>query len=108
MATSLALAQADAYTVPDFVEPLEAWRVWRLCRREGRVALQSAFADAPWEPGIPLTATCAKRHRSAWRPWRTETAHHQAPDIDCRCGIYGARSLAAARWYFESQGVLDA
>jgi hypothetical protein len=106
MATSLALAQADASRVPDFVEPLEAWRVWRLCRREGRVTLQSAFADAPWEPGIPLSATCPKRHRSVWRPWRTETERHEAPDIACSCGIYGVRSLAAARWYLESQGVL--
>lgn len=108
MATSLALAQPDASTVPDFVEPVEAWRVWRVCRREGRVALQSAFADAPWEPGIPLSAACVKRHRSLWRPWRMETARHEAPDVDCTCGIYGVRSLAAARWYFESQGALGA
>ena len=33
MATSLALGQADADTVRDFVEPLKAWRG---CKREGR------------------------------------------------------------------------
>ena len=106
MATSLALAQSDAFTVPDFVEPLEAWRVWRVCEREGHLVLQSAFADAPWKPGVPLCATCAKRHRSVLRPWRMDTSHHVAPDIDCSCGIYGVRSLAAARWYLESQAVL--
>lgn len=106
MATSLALAQSDAFTVPDFVEPLEAWRVWRVCKREGRFTLQSAFADAPWEPGIPLAATCPKQHRSAWRPWRRETSQHAAPDVACSCGIYGVRSLVAARWYLEGQVVL--
>lgn len=103
--TSLALAQADAFTAPDFVEPVEAWRVWRVCQREGRLVLQSAFADAPWEPGIPLSATCAKRHRPAWRPWRMETSPHAAPDISCSCGIYGVRSLVAARWYLEGLAV---
>jgi hypothetical protein len=106
MATSLALAQSDNFTVPDFVEPLEAWRVWRVGRREGRVALQSAFADAPWEPGVPLSATCSKRRRSVRRPWRMETSCHVAPHLACSCGIYGVRSLAAARWYLESQAVL--
>src|SRR6476646_11768319 len=99
MTTSLALAHADASTVPDFVEPVEAWRVWRVCQREGGFTLHSAFADAPWEPGIPLSATCAKRQRPAWRPWRLEATLHDAPDIACSCGIYGVRSLTAARWY---------
>lgn len=108
MATSLALAQTDVYAVPDFVEPLEAWRVWRVCEREGRVALLSAFADAPWEPGIPLSATCSKQRRSAWRPWRLETLRHHAPDIGCACGIYGVRSFAAARWYLEGEAALNA
>ena len=80
--------------------------MWRVCQREGRIVLQSAFGDAPWEPGVPLSATCAKRHRPALRPWRMETAAHEAPDIACSCGIYGVRSLVAARWYLESRFVL--
>src|SRR4051794_17189575 len=106
MATSLALAPADPLPAPDYVEPLEAWRVWRVCQREGRIVLHSAFADAPWEPGVPLSATCAKRHRSVWRRRQTDRPPHDAPDIACSCGIYGVRSLTAARWYLESQPVL--
>jgi hypothetical protein len=104
---ALAPAQADGLTVPDFVEPVEAWRVWRVSTDEGRVALHSAFADAPWEPGAPLCATCVKRQRSFRRLWRVEKLHHDAPDIGCTCGIYGVRSFAAARWYLESQAALD-
>jgi hypothetical protein len=90
-------------TAPDFVEPVEAWRVWRVCTLDGRAALHSAFADAPWEPGVPLAATCVKEHRSRLRPWRMERSRHDAPDFGCTCGIYGVRSFAAARWYLESQ-----
>jgi hypothetical protein len=89
-------------TVPDYVEPLEAWRVWRVGMHDGRLALFSAYAHAPWEPGVPLSATCAKPHRSVRRPWRMEASDHHAPDLGCSCGIYGVRSLAAARWFLES------
>jgi hypothetical protein len=97
----------DTATVPDFVEPLEAWRVWRVCMREERLVLRSAYADAPWEPGIPLSATCTKLHRPVLRPWRMEPVHRAAPDVACSCGIYGVRSYAAARWYLEGQAALD-
>jgi hypothetical protein len=108
MTTALALApQADGFTVPDLIEPLEAWRVWRAHPHEGNLALYSAFADAPWEPGVPLSATCVKRQRARLRPWRMERTRHQAPDIGCSCGIYGVRSLAAARWYLETQAALS-
>ncbi|HEY2355349.1 MAG TPA: hypothetical protein VGH79_10675 [Gaiellaceae bacterium] len=97
----------DSVTAPDFVEPVEAWRVWRVCEREGRRTLQSAYADAAWEPGVALSAACSRTHRPALRPWRTETSCHDAPDLACSCGIYGVRSFAAARWYLESQTLFD-
>ena len=96
---------ADADTAPDYVEPVEAWRVWRVGLREGRLVLHSAYADAAWEPGVPLGATCAKPHQ-ARRPWRRKASPHAAPDLACSCGIYGVRSLAAATWFLESQAVL--
>ena len=87
----------DTATVPDFVEPLEAWRVWRVCMREERLVLRSAYADAPWEPGIPLVASCTGFHRLRWTPWRKRPNEHAAPELDCQCGIYGVESIAAAR-----------
>jgi hypothetical protein len=101
--TSLALSQPGRPAVPDFIEPVEAWRVWRVSLREGRIVLQSLFAGTVWEPGVALAASCAKRHRSRWRPWRIESPDHGVPEIDCSCGIYGVRSVAAARWYLESR-----
>lgn len=104
--TALALADADLGPIPDYVEPVEAWRVWRVSMREGRVVLMSLFAGTVWEPGVPLAATCTRGHRPRWRPWRIEPNDHGPPDLDCRCGIYGVSSVAAARAYLESPALL--
>ena len=68
--TALALAEVDVGPIPDYVEPVEAWRVWRVGMREGRVVLMSLFAGTVWEPAVPLAATCTQGHRPRWRPWR--------------------------------------
>lgn len=104
--TALALADLDAGPIPDYVEPIEAWRVWRVGMREDRVVLLSLFAGTVWEPGVPLSAECTQGHRPRWRPWRIEPNDHGAPDLDCRCGIYGVSSVAAARAYLESPALL--
>ena len=104
--TALALADVDVGPIPDYVEPVEAWRVWRVGMREGRVVLMSLFAGTVWEPAVPLAATCTQGHRPRWRPWRVEPNEHEAPDFDCRCGIYGVDSVAAARAYLESPALL--
>jgi len=98
---SLALAEPDVDVIPDFIEPVEAWRVWRVAMREGGVVLQSLFAGAVWEPAVPLVASCTGGRRWRRAPWRKTPNDHPAPDLDCRCGIYGVRSVAAARSYLE-------
>lgn len=103
---SLALSDVGVESIPDFVEPIEAWRVWRVALFQGRVVLTSVFTSVVWEPAVPLAACCAIGHRSLSRPWRVELNDHQAPDFDCRCGIYGVASAAAARPYLERPPVL--
>jgi hypothetical protein len=98
---SLAVVELDADPIPDLAEPVEAWRVWRVAMREGRVVLQSLFAGAIWEPEVPLVASCTGGHRSRWAPWRKKPNEHPAPELECRCGIYGVQSVAAARSYLE-------
>jgi hypothetical protein len=98
---SLALAESDAGPIPDFAEPLEGWRVWRVTRLEGSVVLRSLFSGAIWEPEVPFVASCAGGHRPFWAPWRKRPDDHPAPELECRCGIYGVRSVAAARSYLE-------
>ena len=69
--------------------------------RQGAVVLRSLFAGAVWEPLVPLVASCSGGHRSRWAPWRKTPNAHPAPELDCRCGIYGLQSVAAARSYLE-------
>jgi hypothetical protein len=84
---------------PDYLEPVEGWRVWRVGSRDGAIVLQSVFVDAVWEPGRPLEARCEHRRRSLLRPWRVQSNEHPAPEEDCSCGIYAASTRAAARRY---------
>lgn len=104
---SLAFAELDAGPAPDYAEAVEAWRVWRVAMHHGHVVLQSLFAGAVWEPRAPLVASCTGGHRSLWRPWRKKPNDHPAPELDCRCGIYGVQSVAAARSYLESPPLLS-
>jgi hypothetical protein len=87
--------------VPDGVEPIVAWRYWRVDDKTGR--LRSLARDrTEWLPNVPFTARCRyerldhtdARWRlvdgSLWKP-------HESPGEECRCGIYGARDLRALR-----------
>ena len=105
MTSAIAVSELRHATVPDFIEPVEAWRVWRVCVQDSRVALQSLNADTVWEPAVALSATCAARQRSRRRPWRIEAPGHESPEVDCTCGIYGVRSAAVARWYLERRAL---
>lgn len=105
MTSTLELSEPRLPAVPDFIEPVEAWRVWRVCMHDFRIVLQSLNADTVWEPGVPLSAVCATRQRSRLRPWRVEGPGHGSPELDCTCGIYGVRSPAVARWYLERRAL---
>jgi len=101
--TAMPLAGDRPWAIPDYVAPVEAWRVWRIGLRDAEIVLESLFAQATWEPGVPLTASCATGHRSRWRPWRVELNDHAAPDFDCTCGIYGVTTDEAAREYLNAR-----
>jgi len=98
---SLALPEIDAGPIPDLAEPVEAWRVWRVGRCDGRIVLKSLFSGIVWEPIVPLAAVCTGVRRSRWRPWRVLAQEHAAPALGCSCGIYGVQSVSAARQYID-------
>jgi hypothetical protein len=84
---------------PDYVEPMEGWRVWAVGLDAGRLRLRSLLFDAVWEPRRPLVAHCQHRRRSLWRPWRVLPTDHAAPEERCHCGIYAVREQAQATRY---------
>jgi hypothetical protein len=62
------------------------WRAWRVVETEDEeLLLASVLHDDLWPVGEPLEAECAEGHL--------------APAFDCACGIYAARSPAAALPY---------
>ena len=63
---------------PDFVEPFEAWRVWRIVRREREYSLGSIVQRTVWPAGRALTADCLRTQRVLTRLRRRRP--HGAPD----------------------------
>lgn len=79
---------------PDYVEPVVAWRVWRLVEDRDEVWLRSLFHSANWPRFEPLEARCEASRLVPWHWWGRR---HEAPSEGCECGIYGAPwSLIAA------------
>jgi hypothetical protein len=76
-----------ATRVPDAIEPIRAWRVWRSSTEaDGSLVLQSlthAGGSTRWPPGETLQAGCAVKA-------------HQAPNSACTCGIYAHKTREAA------------
>jgi hypothetical protein len=72
---------------PDYVEPIVAWRVWRVADDGGEVFLRSLFHTSNWPRYEPLEAHC---EASRLLPWRWWGGRHDAPSEGCECGIYGA------------------
>lgn len=83
--TSRELAQA-----PDYAEPLEAWRVWRVIDTPDGLALASIVRQCVWPAGEALVAECLVG-RSLLDVLRRRARHPApAPEQDCECGIYAS------------------
>jgi len=72
--------------VPDYAEPLLAWRLWEIEAVDGAPRLRSLYRLCFWPVGQPLEARC-HAHRFRLRP----RSRHAAPSAMCTCGIYAVR-----------------
>lgn len=80
----------------DGVDPLLAWRVWRVDFRRTGVRgtapyLCSITDEEPWPAGAPMKARC-------------RTLPHDAPVGSCRCGVYGMTEPAPPPYGLPSAG----
>ncbi|MBV8258982.1 MAG: hypothetical protein JO073_14315 [Actinobacteria bacterium] len=84
---------------PDYAEPLEAWRTWRVVSGPDGPRLSSLFFEEVWKPNAAVEARCNRR---SWldRFGRFRQAH-AAPGEHCECGVYGARIEQAAAYLWH-------
>lgn len=92
---------------PDFIEPLEAWRAWRVVHKDGEWSLHrdrdfslgSIVQRTLWPAGEALVAECLGR-----RPFgRLRRMHrHDAPETRCECGIYAASLELVGQYVAEA------
>jgi hypothetical protein len=80
----------ELHEAPDFLEPLVAWRVWRVVSTNDGYRLGSVVKTALWTPGEPLLADCLREPTLA-SFFRRRAKPHRAPDDECQCGIYAGR-----------------
>ena len=81
-------------TVPDYISPIIGHRVWHW----DAAGLKSLNGE-PWFPNRPLAAGC-RVSGSAMLVGRAEAMHdvaHDAPEANCTCGVYAAKSLEHLR-----------
>jgi hypothetical protein len=89
--------------VPDYVEPIVAWRMWYAVDTGLSASLTSIVHRAYWPRGAPLVATC---HRMRNAVWPFSRSKHDAPAAGCRFGIYAGR-LEGLRPYLPDCYVAD-
>jgi hypothetical protein len=85
---------------PDLVEPVVAYRAWRVLDGE----LLSPYIPCRWH-GRVMHALCYPANRSLTfgRGWLREP--HASPHPDCRCGIYAYHRPGAQQYFGEWEWV---
>ena len=74
--------------IPDFISPITGCRVWQW----DAIGLKSLNGEL-WMPGQPLSAACRTLAGRA----EDGLAVHDAPQMNCTCGVYAAKSLDCLR-----------
>jgi hypothetical protein len=83
-----AVPTARTLPVVQDTEPLLAWRSWTLTGRrdgDGLLLRPVTAGSRPWRPREIAQATC----RLAWS--------HEAPNVDCSCGLHATNDLSFLR-----------
>lgn len=87
--------------LPDYIAPVEAYRIWRVLPNMERLA-SLTYSSYQWQPGENV-ATCScideevapllHPHIGRGLPIEADRPHGSVPDPDCSCGFYGLASL---------------
>jgi len=86
---------------PDYAEPLIGWRVWCVVETAGGLRLASVIQDETWPAGEELVARC-HAHRDPSNTLLLGAAH-DAPGLECACGVHAAREPASVLSYLRGR-----
>ncbi len=89
---------------PDLIEPIVGWRLWLVVPDGGYLWLESVLYRSRWSPRRPHEARCVQHRRCYFCNSKEVEAYptHAAPDPECDCGIYAARSPESLARYLDS------
>jgi hypothetical protein len=95
---------AEDERAPDLIEPIVGWRLWLVVADGGYLWLESMLYPTRWSPRRALDARCLPHRRCYFCNPKEVGAFptHPAPDEDCDCGIYAARSPETLAPYLDS------
>lgn len=85
--------------VPDYAEPIDAWRAWLIVVEDGQIRLSSLVYRDVWPARRELEAVCRRRVLAFPRIWKKRGADHAGPSEKCGCGIYGVPDPGRAATY---------
>ncbi len=85
---------------PDYVAPLEGWRLWHVAERDGALRLVSPLYRTVWPVRREFVASCRRGLEPGVSLYRPRT-RHAAPSPGCGCGIYGSCEPARATAYMS-------
>ena len=74
---------------PDYVAPLQGWRLWHVVERDGELRLVSPLYRVQWPARRELVAACRRGLEPGLSLYPPRT-RHAAPSPGCGCGIYGS------------------
>ena len=86
--------------VPDYVAPLEGWRIWHIVERDGALHLVSPLYRTAWPARQAFAAACRRGLEQGVSLYPPRT-RHSAPTWGCGCGIYGSFGPAHAVAYMS-------
>jgi hypothetical protein len=91
----------DQTIAPDYFRPVVGWRTWLVVATAAGPRLRSVVFGTKWPSREALPARCELAIRRPWsRPWRRKP-EHQAPSVDCECGIWAAKDVEYATSFFH-------
>lgn len=86
---------------PDYFQPALGWRTWLVVEHDGALHLRSVVFAISWPSRQELVAGCERSPRQLlshlWRRRRV----HEAPSVNCECGIYAAKTMEHAARYLS-------